>query len=585
VTEFAAERRVAATGNAILLLVALSLLLQILPAGIGPLYNETDGQYAGAAKRMVQGGSWLIPENNGVPRLVKPPLLYGMMATSFQVFGLTEFAARLPNALGVTAWALATFAIGLHLGGPRRGLLAGVILLTSLGSATLARIVMPEPIFCAFIAWAIYCGLRSLEGKHRGRAWALALWVLAALATFTKGLHGLVYPLATLGLAAVCAKEWRPHALRLLSLPGLVAFLAINVPWQLFIESHYPGWTANLVFAEQAGHITGSAAPATHYDDVPAWQFLLLHLAWFFPWSVVALACLRFRREGDPAAAGTEPTSLHGSSGDSRRFTILLTAWAGVVVIPLLLLGERQDYYAMTMWPAFALFLAGQIEQRPARAALSALAALSTMGLFACAWTLAQPPAEATAAALAERTTAWSTMTGFGSGIWHGLSLLGAVCFSLALLALTLGLFFPRRAFAALTAVAAIFALAAVLGYATVAPYFSLADAAPMLRKLPWSAPIVYDGGLDTGSSLLFYADQTVLLLGGEPDFLTRKFEIGRDRFIDEGDLAAMWASGRPMAFVTECSRLPEWEKRLGPLPEPTVVCGTQAVFVIGIGH
>src|SRR5471032_2754845 len=61
------------------LLCALLLLAAALALGTsewGNLYNETDGQYGGAAKVMAQGGSWIIPENNGVPRLVKPPLLY-----------------------------------------------------------------------------------------------------------------------------------------------------------------------------------------------------------------------------------------------------------------------------------------------------------------------------------------------------------------------------------------------------------------------------------------------------------------------------------------------------------------------------
>ena len=83
-----------------------------------------------------------------------------------------------------------------------------MVLLTGLGTSTLARIVMPEPIFCAFIAWAVYCGIRCLESE-RGRRWAFAMWLCAALATFSKGMHGLVYPLAILGVTALCISEWR----------------------------------------------------------------------------------------------------------------------------------------------------------------------------------------------------------------------------------------------------------------------------------------------------------------------------------------------------------------------------------------
>jgi 4-amino-4-deoxy-L-arabinose transferase-like glycosyltransferase len=561
---FESERRISATWTAALALVALCVLLQILPAGIGSLYNETDGQYAGAAKRMVQGGSWLIPENNGVPRLVKPPLLYWMMAASFRAFGINEFAARLPNALGVTAAVLATFALGAHFRGARQGFGAGVILLTCLGMATLGRIVMPEPVFCAFIAWAIYCGARALDAE-RGRVWAFGFWLCAALACFVKGLHGLLYPLATIGLAAAFVPEWRQRAPRLLSLSGIGVFLAINLPWYFYVESRFPGWFANFLSAEQAGHLAGNGAPSTHYENVPAWQFLVLHLAWFFPWSIVALTTLGNVRNGN------------------RRETAVLAAWVAVVLVPLLFLGERQDYYAMAMWPAFALVVAGLIEKSSLRLATVALSAFCALGLIVCAWLLASPPHFGTSAAVADRATAWTTLAGFGPEVWLGLSRIGLGCFALALTACVLGFFVPRRTFAALATAAGIFSLSAVLGYALVSPYFSLAGAAPILRKeLPPEAPIVFDGGLDTASSLLFYASHDIALLGQNPDveFATRAFGIGRKKYLSDAEFATLWASGRPLAFVTELSARPRWEAKLGPLPEPAIVCGTQAVFI-----
>jgi 4-amino-4-deoxy-L-arabinose transferase-like glycosyltransferase len=557
------------TRRALLLLGVLCVLLQILPAGVGSLYNETDGQYAGAARRMVQGGSWLIPENNGVPRLVKPPLLYWMMASSFEVFGVNEFAARLPGALGVTAGVLATFALGAYFGGARRGFVAGVILLTGLGTATLGRIVMPEPVFGALIAWAIYCGVRLLDGP-RWRWWAVGFWLCAALACFTKGPHGLLYPLATIGIAGLGVREWRGRLLRLASGPGIAAFLAINVPWYLFVESQYPGWFANLVFAEQAGHLAGNAAPATRYENVPAWQFVLLHGAWFFPWSVLGLLAIAAR----PA------WKLE------RREAALLAAWAGVVFLPLLVLGERQDYYAMAMWPAFALLIAGAVERGLNRGALAVLAALCAAGLLGCAWLLGEAPSlVGQSADVATRATAWTTLAGFGPEVWVGLARLGIGAFALALAVLIAGWIRPRWVFAASATAAGIFSLAAILGYALVAPYFSLAGAAATLRKrLPAEAPIVFEGGIDTASSLLFYADQPVSLLGQNPDedFFTRKFDLGRERYLTTEKFAALWASGRPQAFVVERSSLPRWERILGPLPKPAVVCGTQAVLLRG---
>src|SRR5436190_702090 len=82
------------------------------------ILDETDGQYAGAAREMLQRGDWLVPTNDGVPRLQKPPLVYWLTRLSLQTFGVNEFAARLPNALATLAWIFATYLIGKRLGGP-----------------------------------------------------------------------------------------------------------------------------------------------------------------------------------------------------------------------------------------------------------------------------------------------------------------------------------------------------------------------------------------------------------------------------------------------------------------------------------
>jgi 4-amino-4-deoxy-L-arabinose transferase-like glycosyltransferase len=549
------------------LLLVFAAILTLGTAGWGSLYNETDGQYAGAAKVMAQGGSWLVPENNGVPRLVKPPLLYWGMAAAMKVFGINEFAARLPSCLAIIAWVGITFLIGRRMGGPWRGFLAGAILLTCLGSFTLGRIVMPEPLFSALIAASLYCALRTAD--QPGRKWILGFWLFASLASFSKGWHGLLYPLAIVGLAALFHKESRKNLRGILSWQGVLLFAVINLPWYFYIESRYPGWLHNLIFAEQLGHVAGSSAPATNYSIVPRWQFVLLHLAWFFPWSIALLLSLfTFRRSGKLSFA-----------------TTLLICWVGVVFGSVMLTGQRQDYYAMSMWPAFALLAAVVVERASLRAALIALTVVLTL---AFAGVLAVPHVIAGATAdTADRSTAWTTMTQLGPEVWENLSFTGAIGLGLALLFCIAALMcdFLQRAKTArvalvLTATCA--AMAAAAGFARVSVEFSLAEAAPKIRTvLPPDGLLVFDGDIDTGSSLLVYTDSPVTLLDQNPnqDFIVTKFGIGRDRYITSHDLAKLWKSGRTVVFVTEASKVPAWEKLLGSPLKEIETCGTQIVL------
>src|SRR5258708_33408389 len=79
------------------ILIALAALLHVATIGSGDLYSQTEGQYAGAAREMVETHHWLLPTNNGAPRLQKPALLHWLIIFSFKFFGLNPSAPRLPT--------------------------------------------------------------------------------------------------------------------------------------------------------------------------------------------------------------------------------------------------------------------------------------------------------------------------------------------------------------------------------------------------------------------------------------------------------------------------------------------------------
>jgi 4-amino-4-deoxy-L-arabinose transferase-like glycosyltransferase len=553
-------------GWSLSLLVTLAVALTVATAGWGSLYNETDGQYAGAAKVMVRNGSWLIPENDGIPRLVKPPFLYWALAASMKVFGVNEFAARLPNAVAVVAWVVVTFLIGREIGGISRGFYAGIVLLTSLGTFTLGRIVMPEPMFSALIAAAIYCVLRGVDNMRWRAAWFLGFWLFASLASFTKGWHGLIYPLAILGVAALFSRENRISLRGLISWKGALLFFLINLPWYIYVEFRFPGYLHNLLVAEQLGHVIGASTPATHYANVPRLQFLLLQLAWLFPWSLAILA-------GLPIATRSvlQPGRL-----EANFPALVVLAWFAVILGSVLLSGQRQDYYAMAMWPAVALMVAWLLERLPIQPLLATSALFFAVSL-ALANVMPSIAAESASAALAERATAWTTLASFDRTIWAALQKTAWLSLGGALLCVFVGLFRWRHTFkpGPIVASAVCLDLGAISGMALVAPYFSLATVASDISE---RTPIVYDGSIDTGSSLLFYSDSPVILLDQDPndDFIVRKFGIGRDRYLTSSEFVAIWKSGSRTVFITEESKLADWQELLGVALDRAAQSGTQ---------
>src|SRR5438445_11707933 len=107
---------------------------------------------------MVQSGDWLTPTLNGTPRFAKPILIYWLIACSYLVFGLSEFAARLPSARFGTLLVLMQYAFATRLLGPTVGLRAALILLLDLGVLARGRraltgivlVVCPTLSICRF---------------------------------------------------------------------------------------------------------------------------------------------------------------------------------------------------------------------------------------------------------------------------------------------------------------------------------------------------------------------------------------------------------------------------------------------------
>jgi hypothetical protein len=250
-----------------------------------------------------------------------------------------------------------------------------------------------------------------------------------------------------------------------------------------------------------------------------------------------------------------------------------------VIMGSVLIAGQRQDYYAMSMWPAFALAVAWVLE----RSRFQGLLVLSSrLRGAALAWSQAAvvlAPA-ANAATLAERATAWTTVINFDRTIWTSLQTTAWIALGGALLLVLLGLVLrsSRLKLATLAAAAGCLDLGAVSGTSLISPYFSLATVAGDIHD---DAPIVYDGGIDTGSSLLFYSDSRVILLDQDPedDFVVRKFGIGRDRFLTTSEFVAFWNSPSTAILITEESKLEGWRDLLGVSLAPVARCGTQILL------
>lgn len=576
-------RRVDAIAIWAALLLVVAVYLGCM--GVPRLFDQIDGQYAGAAREMVARGDLLVPTQDGVPRLQKPPLLYWLEVASFKTFGVNEFAARLPLALSVLGWFAMTgmFAwriTGRALAGP----VAALILATFAGTFFFTHLVMPEPVLALMMSltiWALWSAENT--GLPRRRfLWLTAAWLFIACGSLAKGLHALFFPALAYAMVAWAVPRRRPACKRFLTFwPGWILFLALVLPWYVMMEARYPGFLREHFWNEQFGHVFNRRWPPDT-DRVPLTVFWVEHLGLLFPWTVfLPLVVPRFiamcRNWRDHAA---EPAGFLGAWFIINAVTILFSS--------------IQDYYLLVSWPALAVGVAAIFShwERPRQRQ----AAWSGVGLIASG-------IAALAGAFLARQAFDCGSAGEVRAEIHLMDALGCMagnCSMFLILLVTVAaalmaagaavvvcarLQRPVLAAAAVGLSAATFLVCGAVALPRTEDLFSSWRIANFLNHADsTNALMVSESECNDYTSLFFYLPHRVSWVNANPaiEFATRVHGIGKDLYLTEDQLAYAWKKPSPVFLITPKQNLSRWRSRLAGSGSGAYVgleCGARVVL------
>lgn len=306
-----------------------------------PLTDPDETFYAQTAKEMLARNDWFTPYLYGDPQFEKPIFFYRLVAFSFLVFGVNEFAARLPSAAFGFLGLLAVYLFGSLFFTRRAGLIAAVILATSVEYLILARACVTDMVLAVFIAFGF---LFFFYGYLRKKRYPyIVASVFFALATLTKGPIGLLLPGVVLVIFLIVMKDLK----RIATMPliGCVAaFILTAFPWYIvayklhgraFIDAFF-GFQNVTRFLESE-HKIGSQ----WYYNIP------VVLGGLFPWS--AFLPLGLWLAVKKAFAGASPERGH------YRFLI---AWFLTIFLFFSVSSTKLPTYIFPCFAALALMIA-----------------------------------------------------------------------------------------------------------------------------------------------------------------------------------------------------------------------------------
>jgi 4-amino-4-deoxy-L-arabinose transferase-like glycosyltransferase len=569
--------------------LAVMLFAYLFTCGAPRLFDQIDGQYAGAAREMMEHGDWLIPTQDGVPRLQKPPLVYWCETVSMSVFGVNEFGARFPVVLATAGWVLATGLLARRVIGTwSAGVAAALTLAMFTGTFFFTHLVMPDPFLSCFLALCFWSILKAVQAEaaleRRGevdRA-LMAAWAFIALGTLAKGLHGLMIPLIAISCTAWVKPSmrsvWRKFFLR----PhGWILFLAVLAPWYLAAESRYPGFLKDHFFNEQIGSAFSRRWPPDS-DRVPLWIFWLEHLILLFPISLLFPAAVR-------AALQTRKDRQPWISEDG----FLLLAWFFVVAFGISF-SNIQDYYLMIAWAPVAIWIAWAMTRKaisfrgPAMI-VSLLGVSGFVGALLLAISHGGESLHSSSSGLLVGDTILNVFQVLPPAVWKETIPLLCLASTSTLMVGILVFLFDRQGRTELCLTGFAWLMAAIFligtrGMQLVEDEFSSANVAELIdsRDRPESV-VIAQGDPNERTTLFFYMHRPIFWVNGHPniEFATRSLGIGRDHYLTREQVAKAWRETKQIFLVIEGRTLAEWKARLGSdRSNPIGTCGSRVILV-----
>ncbi|WP_219704003.1 ArnT family glycosyltransferase [Marinomonas lutimaris] len=333
------------------------LVLRFLSLSLYPLMDTTEARYGEMARIMFETGNWITPMfDYNVPFWGKPPIFTWLSSLGFNLFGVNEFAARVPHLIvGLGVIGLVYKLAKDHFQSSSMGFFAASILASTVSFIVLSGAVMTDTALTFSIALSMISFWQAWSNK--GKIWGYLFFVGLALGMLSKGPLAIVLIGISLTIWLLPNGRWKKLWNTLPWGVGTLLFLVICVPWYAIAEYKTPGFLDYFIVGEHIkrfivsgwqGDLYGSAHERTRGT---IWFYALMSM---LPWSpLVIWQWIRTIKDDKDVEESSD------------GFGTFLLFWMLSPMILFSFSGNILASYVMPALPAMALLLVHLHSQRP----------------------------------------------------------------------------------------------------------------------------------------------------------------------------------------------------------------------------
>lgn len=322
-------------GNSFWLVAIVTILIVFFNLGGVPLLDPDEPVYAETPKEMFSFNEFLSPRIYGEYWYDKPPMYYWLVAASYKLFGMNEFAARFPSAALAVACTLLVYQSGRRLFNERAGMAGALILATSIEFFYLGKAAVTDITLLFFLSASL---LAFIEKKY------YSAYLFAGLATLTKGPIGLLFPGGIVLLYLLATRNW--SLLKSMKIPsGLLVYAIAAAPWYIAMYIIHGGIFIDTFLGFH--NITRFTSPE-HPEMVLWYYYIPVLLLGFFPWTGIMLQSI-----------------WHSLTRSTYHFSILLflNIWALFIFLFFSISQTKLVSYILPMYPPLAMIAGWYIDR------------------------------------------------------------------------------------------------------------------------------------------------------------------------------------------------------------------------------